>query len=52
MIAFIQKIAFVRLFGLIAARAYFFSLDRKETKDQGFISLAKILNAGSPQSKP
>ncbi|MDB5014424.1 MAG: hypothetical protein JWQ25_2626 [Daejeonella sp.] len=28
-------------------KAYFFSLDRKEVKGQGFIILAKILNAGS-----
>ena len=47
-----RKFAFIRLFRLIAAWAYFFLLDKKEAKNQGFISLAKILNAGSPQSKP
>jgi hypothetical protein len=58
MFAFIQKFvlnrifAFTPLFRLIAAWAYFFLLDKKEAKNQGFISLAKILDAGSPQSKP
>jgi len=47
-----RKFAFIRLFRLIAACAYFFFLDKKETKNQGFISLAKILDAGLPQSKP